>query len=230
MINHRAPNECVRQAFQTAKYIALAVCFVLTMAGPAKADVAAGRKAFDEGNYEKAMSEWQSAADKGDAEAEFGLGSLYEQGLGGLAQDYKRAEYWYSKAAEQGNTEAQYRLALISAAGDVDFPSDLIEAYKWAAIAAKSNGVWGTAGTDLESQLDKILSSSESAAGKDRATKWAEALAKKTEPPPPSVPAPPSSPAPAPDSSHTTVRSTGCPGWPFPTLPCTQEFPALPGH
>ena len=24
-------------------------------------------------------------------------------------------------------------------------------------------------------------------------------------------------------------KSGGCPGWPFPTLPCTEQFPALPG-
>src|SRR5207237_710705 len=25
----------------------------------------------------------------------------------------------------------------------------------------------------------------------------------------------------------TTSKSAGCPGWPFPTLPCTDRFPAL---
>ena len=196
----------------------LAVCLVLFVTGFAKADVAAGQKAFDDGNYEKAMSEWQGAADKGDPEAEFGLGSLYEQGLGGLAQDYKRADFWYSKAAGQRNTEALYRLALIWAAGDVHFSPDLIEAYKWAVLAAKSNSVWGTAGTDLENQLDNVLSSSEREAGKDRATKWTEALTKKDEP---------AATAPTTEPDHKTVKTTGCPGWPFPTLPCTQQFPSL---
>lgn len=212
--------------YRAARHVVLALGLVLLTAGFAKADVAAGQKAFDEGKYEKAMSEWQSAADKGDPEAEFGLGSLYEQGLGGLAQDYKRAEYWYSKAANQGNTEALYRLALIWAAGEVNFPPDLIEAYKWAVLAAKSKGIWGTAGTDLESQLDKVLSSSEREAGKDRAAKWTEALSKKDQPA-----ASADTPAPAMTTpSHTTVKATGCPGWPFPTLPCTQEFPALQGR
>jgi TPR repeat protein len=210
---------------RAAKHVVFAVSLVLFTAGLAKADVAAGQKAFDEGNYEKAMSEWQSAADKGDPEAEFGLGSLYEQGLGGLSQDYKRAVYWYSKAAVQGNTEALYRLALIWAAGEVNFPPDLIEAYKWAALAAKSKGVWGTAGADLEDQLDKVLSSSEREAGNDRAAKWAAALTKKDEPAAASA-----TPAPTTDTSHTTVKTTGCPGWPFPTLPCTQQFPAMNGR
>jgi hypothetical protein len=213
----------IRPAARLAVF-AVGIVFFFSV-GLAKADVAAGQRAFEQGNYEKAMSEWQGAADKGDPEAEFGLGSLYEQGLGALAQDYKRAEYWYSKAADQGNTEALYRLALIWAAGDINFPADLVEAYKWAMLAAKSKGVWGTAGADLESQLDKVLSSSEREAGKDRAAKWTEALTKKSEPTTTATtPAPPTEPA------HTTVKSTGCPGWPFPTLPCTQQFPALQGH
>jgi hypothetical protein len=208
-----------------AKQVILAISLVLFFAGFANADVAAGQKAFDEGNYEKAMSEWQSAADKGDPEGEFGLGSLYEQGLGGLAQDYKRAEYWYSKAASQGNTEALYRLALIWAAGDARLSPNLVEAYKWAVLAAKSKGVWGTAGVDLESQLDNILSSSEREDGKARAAKWTEALTKTNEPASTAA-----TPGPTTEPSHTTVKATGCPGWPFPTLPCTQEFPALQGH
>lgn len=219
MTDHRT-----RPAFCRAASLVVFALFLLT-AGLAKADVAAGQKAFDAGNYEKAMAEWQAAADKGDPEAEFGLGSLYEQGLGGLAQDYKRAQFWYLKAAEKGNTQALYRLALIWAAGDANFAPDLIEAYKWAVLAAKSNGVWGTAGTDLENQLDKVLSSSEREAGKSRAAKWAETLTKKNEPATTAA-----APAPANEPAHTTVKATGCPGWPFPTLPCTQEFPALHGR
>ena len=96
---------------------------------PAYADVAAGQQAFDKGDYARAMSEWQSAADKGDAEGQLGLGKLYEFGLGDLAQNYKRADFWYRRAADQNNAEAQYRLALIWAVGGDDFPPDLAEAY-----------------------------------------------------------------------------------------------------
>jgi hypothetical protein len=225
MTSRRSIREFGRLARRAVTCVVFAVGLGLFTPGIAKADVAAGQKAFDEGNYEKAMSEWQGAADKGDPEAEFGLGSLYEQGLGGLAQDYKRAGYWYSKAAGQGNTEALYRQALIWAAGDVDFPPDLIEADKWAMLAAKSNGVWGTAGADLESQIEKVLSASERETAKDRAAKWTESLNKKDEP---STPAPTPGPAPAPPGK--TVKTSGCPGWPFPTLPCTLEFPALQPH
>jgi hypothetical protein len=42
----------------------------------------------------------------------------------------------------------------------------------------------------------------------------------------PAVPSAPSSPPPG---AAAKAQSAGCPGWPFPTLPCTEQFPALPG-
>src|SRR4051812_4383369 len=91
----------------------LAVCWTIAAMPAALADAAAGRAAFEKGNYDRAKSEWQSAADRGDSDGELGLGTLYELGAGVPQQDYKRADYWYEKAAEHHNSEAQYRLALI---------------------------------------------------------------------------------------------------------------------
>jgi len=186
-------------------------------------DAAAGRAAYDKGDYVRAMSEWQSAADHGDAQAQFGLGSLYELGAGDLKQDYKRADYWYQKAAAQDYVEAQYRLALIWAAGASDFPLDLAEAYKWVILAAESKGVWGSLAADLEMQLDKVTSAGQQAEGKRRAAAWKEARNAPKEAAVPAAPAPPQVSPPA------KSGATGCPGWPFPTLPCTEQFPALPG-
>lgn len=237
-----------RHAAALAKALLFACCCALTAALPqvAAADAVAGRQAFENGDYERAVTEWQSAADRGDAEAQFRLGLLYEQGVGDLKQDYKRADYWYRKAAEHDNSEAQYRLGLIWSAGGDDFPADLVEAYKWAVVAAKSKGVFGNAAADLKAQLDKVLTAREQQAGKDRARAWDEArTAEKTSPAPvaaaqapasaPAAGAPPST-APAAVASAPAVKPAaakssngGCPGWPFPTLPCTEQFPALPG-
>jgi len=74
-----------------------------------------------------------------------------------LPQDYDRANYWYQKAATHGNTEAEYRLALIWAAGSAGFPRDIVEAYKWVALATESKGVWGSIATDLKTQLEKVM-------------------------------------------------------------------------
>jgi len=47
------------------------------------------------------------AAEQGhDAEAQFSLGAMYEEGLG-VNQDFARAAYWYLKAADQGHASAQ---------------------------------------------------------------------------------------------------------------------------
>jgi hypothetical protein len=51
-------------------------------AGSALADVAAGNRAFEAGDYETARQQWQAAAREGNGEALTRLGLLYEQGLG----------------------------------------------------------------------------------------------------------------------------------------------------
>jgi hypothetical protein len=114
-------------------------------------------------------------------------------------------------------------LALIWAAGSAEFPRDVVEAYKWVALATESKGVWGSIATDLRTQLDKVMRPGEREAAIKRADAWKEALtALSVVPPSPS----PASPSP---SLIGKTGGTGCPGWPFPTLPCTEQPPTLPG-
>ena len=173
--------------------MSVAFLLLVAIASPARADTAAGREAFDKGDYNRAMVEWQSAADRNDPDAEFALGSIYEYGVGDLTQNYKQADYWYRKAAALGNIEAQYRLALIWASGGDDFAADLAEAYKWAALAVESKGLEGRAVREKGGAPGTIA--------------------------PPSQPSAPAAEAP----------STGCPGWPFPTLPCHRAVPRAAG-
>jgi hypothetical protein len=196
---------------------------IIANAPLALGDAATGRLAFERGDYAQAMSEWQSAADHGDAEAEFGLGSLYEIGGADLKQDYKQANYWYQKSAAQNNAQAQYRLALIWAAGDNEFLPDLAEAYKWVVLATESKGVWSSLAADLKVQLDRVTTPGLQMEGKQRAAAWKEEHKPNQEKVVPMAPAQPTSPAGKPGLP-------GCPGWPFPTLPCTEQFPALPGQ
>lgn len=51
-----------------------------------------------------------SAAQSGDAKAQFNLGRIYEDGYDG-PQEYAKALVWYRKAAEQGYPRAQFSLA-----------------------------------------------------------------------------------------------------------------------
>ena len=53
----------------------------------------------------------------GNAEAQYQLGKMYEQGQGIASRDYSQAFGWYQKAAEQGNAKAQYALGVLYQTG-----------------------------------------------------------------------------------------------------------------
>jgi len=205
-------------------------CAILQSALPvASADTAAGRTAFERGDFVQAMAEWTNAAERGEPEAEFQLGMLNERG--DLKQDYKQADHWYEKAAEEGHIGAEYRLAWIWAVGGDDFPADRVEAYKWILLAS-GKGLE----TELKSQLEKVLDRNQQAEAQKRAKAWEAAhSAKPAEPavavaPPGSAGAPSIPPPRATGAAPANAAKTGgCPGWPFPTLPCTEQFPALGG-
>jgi hypothetical protein len=144
-------------------------------APPAFADAEAGRAAYDKGDYAGALANWQRAADAGDPDAQFGLGRLYEYGLGGLRQDYKLADHWYELAAAQGQSEATYRLALIWAVGNSDFPSDPVEAYKWATLASGGNEGPSTQAAELRARLDQVVTPAQQTEARQRAAAWHEA-------------------------------------------------------
>jgi hypothetical protein len=207
---------CCRRWPRWAYIVTVALVYPAVYACPAHADAAAGREAYQRGDYARAGAEWQRAADRGDPDAELGIGELFEFGLGDWKQDYRRANDWYQKAAAQSGTsaEAQYRLALIWAAGSPEFPADFIEAYKWVALAATSESVWGSLATDLKTQLEKVMPIDQQGAGRRRAESWKQTLNAPASPPP----------------DPPKQGGSGCPGWPFPTLPCTDQPPPIPGQ
>ena len=51
-------------------------------------------------------------AQQGDANAQYNLALLYENGVG-IYRAGRNAVYWYTKAAQQGHVEAQYRLGTV---------------------------------------------------------------------------------------------------------------------
>ena len=61
-------------------------------------------------NYNEAAKWYHLAAEQGDANAQYVLGVLYENGLG-VEQSNTEAAKWYRKAAEHGDTFAAKRLA-----------------------------------------------------------------------------------------------------------------------
>jgi uncharacterized protein len=107
------------------------ICSVLlgvVLVMPAWADFAAGRRAYEKGDYATALKEWMASAEQGDAAAQFHLGDMYAEGKG-VAQDSAEAARWYRKAADQGNAEAQYNLGLKYEIG-AGVPRDNVEAVR----------------------------------------------------------------------------------------------------
>jgi TPR repeat protein len=58
------------------------------------------------------FQEVKEAAEQGDADAQYNLGLMYDNGEG-VEQDKFEAVKWYKKAAEQGHAEAQNNLGIM---------------------------------------------------------------------------------------------------------------------
>ena len=64
-----------------------------------------GLNAFERHDYSAARSTWLPLAEAGNAEAQFLLGTLYEEGRG-VPPDFDEAAHWYERAATQGHPKA----------------------------------------------------------------------------------------------------------------------------
>ena len=64
---------------------------------------------YSEGNYQEAIHWFEKATAQGDADAQFMLGFMYNNGEG-VTKDHQKALYWYKKSADQGYALAQYNL------------------------------------------------------------------------------------------------------------------------
>ena len=96
---------------------------------------------FDEGlaaaqrdDYDAALLEWQPLAEQGNAEVQFVLGSIYDNGRGGIPQDFNKAMHWYRQAALQNHSSAQYNLGVMYDYGE-GVPEDDAQAYMWFSVA-----------------------------------------------------------------------------------------------
>lgn len=61
--------------------------------------------------YKKIFKELELAAEQGDSNAQFSLGSCYDYGIG-TVKDVEKAFYWYEKASKQNNPKAKCPLGL----------------------------------------------------------------------------------------------------------------------
>jgi|GEM_PF-740882 len=97
-------------------------------AGPVEDAVAA----YQRGDYATALRLWHLLAERGDADAQFHLGVMYESGQGVLRSDAEAIK-WYRKAAEQGDAVAQFNLGVMYAKG---VSPNYAEATLWYRLAA----------------------------------------------------------------------------------------------
>jgi TPR repeat protein len=93
-----------------------------------------GYQSYLKGDYRAAYEEWLPLAELGDAEAQYNLGVMYDEGAG-IERDLARAAEWYRKAAEQGFVDAQINLGMMYYHGQ-GFARDDAEAAKWFGRAA----------------------------------------------------------------------------------------------
>ncbi|KKW90038.1 hypothetical protein YP76_21540 [Sphingobium chungbukense] len=85
---------------------------ILGLASPLLADVKKGVDAWQQGDYGKAVTEWQPLAQAGDPDAQFNMGQAYKLGRG-VKADPATAINWYRKAAAQGHSRAEDNLGLL---------------------------------------------------------------------------------------------------------------------
>jgi len=101
-----------------------------------------GYQSYLKGEYSDAYEEWLPLAELGDAEAQYNLGVMYDEGAG-REVDLTLAAEWYQKAAEQGFIDAQTNLGIMYLGGQ-GVPKDLDSARKWLQHAAEQGDTEAT--------------------------------------------------------------------------------------
>ena len=85
--------------------------------------------AADRANYSTALKIWLEPAKKGEAEAQYYVGTLFEKGATGTP-DYLQAVTWYEKAANQGYPQAAMNLGRLYEKG-LGVQKNPSQAFKW---------------------------------------------------------------------------------------------------
>ena len=111
------------------RHAAVLVIALTTLAGAARADLAAGFDAYRRGDFATALVELRPLAEAGAPEAQHLLGEMYLHGSG-VPADFTAAAEWLRKAARTGHRQAQIALAGLYANG-LGVPQDTSLAYFW---------------------------------------------------------------------------------------------------
>jgi len=112
----------------------LLVLCVLLCSNAAVAGLKEGYEALARQDYATAIKEYRPLAERGDAEAQYRIGRLYEFGKG-YPKDQAQGIAWIRKAAAQDHVDAQQELGFIYATGD-GVKQDDVQAAAWFRKAA----------------------------------------------------------------------------------------------
>lgn len=93
-----------------------------------------GLEAFNKGQYDEALRLFKGSSERGDANSQFVLSTMYRRGLGIEADEYEGFK-WCKMAAEEGHLEAQFQLGLMYLDGE-GVTEDETEAQVWLWAAA----------------------------------------------------------------------------------------------
>ena len=119
-------------------------------------DVDKGERAYNAGDYAKALTDWLPLAERGNASAQSNLGVMYHNGEG-LKQDTARAFLLYSLAAKQGHAGAQSNLGNRYSRGQ-GVQQDHAKALMWWRLAAVLGNPKAQYNLLLCTHLERLLS------------------------------------------------------------------------
>src|SRR6195256_2790773 len=114
---------------------ALFVISLLLSPAVAVAGLKEGYAALSKKDYVTAANEYRPLAERGDPEAQYRIGRMYEFG-NGYAQDKAQGIAWVRKAAAQGHADAEQELGVVYATGD-GVKQDDAQAVAWFRKAAE---------------------------------------------------------------------------------------------
>lgn len=99
-----------------------------------------GVAAYTKGDYGIALDKFRQLADKDNAEAQYNLGVMYQEGRG-VSQDNQKAVELWTHAADQGITRAMFRLGVMYMKG-AGVPADAKKAFEnWEQAAEQGHNL-----------------------------------------------------------------------------------------
>lgn len=118
-------------------------------------------------NDEPDIQKLRADAEKGDADAQFQLGSAFQMG-DGVQQSDLQAIHWITKAANQNNADAQFNLGM-AYRGGYGVPQDSVMSYMWLELAIQNGSVKAF---DLRRDVASSMSLNQIEEGKYKARRW----------------------------------------------------------